>query len=151
MLILRKRFLALLLSPCLFASCASTGASVATGGLLGGVGGAAVGAMADPGKGGQYRVRNVVVGTAAGVTVGAATGFLLDRHVEDERQKAKAEALRDDKNTPPRSYDLGSIGGSPSLIPPRTEAFWVPDLVRGTTFIPGHFEYRIVENAHWER
>lgn len=136
--------------PFLFTGCASTGTSMATGGLLGGVGGAAVGAMADPGKNGQYRVRNIVVGSAVGVGVGAATGFLLGRQVQDEREKAKKEGEEKAKSAPIRGYDPNEIPGSPTLIPPKTEAFWVPDQTRGTTFVPGHFEYKIVAPARWQ-
>ena len=39
----------------------------------------------------------------------------------------------------------------PILIPPRVEARYVEDQVRGGTFIPGHVEYQIIEPAKWSK
>jgi len=106
-----------------------------------------VGAIADPGKGGENRLRNVIIGTAAGGILGAGTGFILDRHVKDERQasfdRGKEAAAKENE-----TRGAGS-GAAPQLIPARTEARWIPDIARGGTFVPGHFEYVIIESARW--
>ena len=140
---------ALSTSALLFVSaCATTGGSVGAGAAAGGLVGAGVGAIADPGRHGVDRFRNVVIGTAIGGVVGAGVGFMMDRHVKDERQesyeKGKKEAEKDAE-----SHAAESLGNLPRLIPAKTEARWVPDQIRGTTFVPGHFEYMIVEGARW--
>lgn len=129
--------------------CATPAGSAGVGAVAGGVTGAGVGALADPGARGQNRFRNVIIGTAVGSALGAGAGFMLGQHVKDERDAAhdggKKEALRESES------HAGSLSGnSPRLIPARTEARWVPDQVRGSTFVPGHFEYLIIEGARWD-
>ncbi len=140
---------ALSTSALLFVSaCATTGGSVGAGAAAGGLFGAGVGAVADPGRRGEDRFRNVVIGTAIGGVAGAGAGFMMDRHLKDERQesyaKGKKEAEKDAE-----SHAAAASGNSPRLLPARTEARWVPDQVRGNTFVPGHFEYIIIEGARW--
>lgn len=135
-------------SALLFMSaCATTGGSVGAGAASGGLVGAGVGAIADPGSQGQNRIRNIVIGTAAGGVVGAGAGFMMDRHVKDERQEAFERGKKDGAREAPSS--TRSPGASPQLMPAKTEARWIPDQVRGSTFVPGHFEYIIIENARW--
>ncbi|MGZ6311230.1 MAG: hypothetical protein ACXWOH_11390 [Bdellovibrionota bacterium] len=123
--------------------------SVGLGAGIGSAAGAGVGAIADPGPDGSNRIRNVVIGTAVGGALGAGAGFLLDRNAQSDRsssfeqgKKAGIESVESEANSPGAS--------TPRLIPAKTEARWVPDQVRGNTFVPGHFEYLITEGARWE-
>ena len=140
---------ALCITTVLFASaCATTGGSVGTGAAAGGLLGAGVGAIADPGKNGENRLRNVIIGTAAGGVLGAGTGFALGQHMRNEREGAftKGKEAGAKENGSAQTF---ATGAAPQLIPPRTEARWIPDQVRGGTFVPGHFEYVITEGARW--
>ena len=139
----------LILSLMVATSCATPGKSVGAGATAGGIVGAGVGALADPGDHGQNRFRNVVIGTAAGTVIGAGAGFAMDRYVEGERQAA-AQGEKEEATRTAAAHAATSAGMAPRLIPARTEARWVPDQVRGSTFIPGHFEYVIVQGARWE-
>ena len=129
-------------------SCATTGQSVGAGAAGGAVLGAGVGAIADPGNNGENRFRNVVIGTAAGGILGAGAGYMMDSHMKSERDAAsaqsKADALKESQ-----AAGSASQGNMPVLVPAKTEARWIPDQVRSSTFIPGHFEYQIVQSAHW--
>lgn len=129
--------------------CATTGHSVGAGGIAGGVVGAGIGAIADPGPGGENRIRNVLIGTAAGSLVGAGAGFMIDRHVKDQRQEAYDKGKKESEEAFSRK-GTSAGGNQPHLSPAKTEAKWIPDQVRGSTFVPGHFEYVIIEGAHWE-
>ncbi len=40
--------------------------------------------------------------------------------------------------------------GQPVLVPPKVDARFVDDQVRGNVFVPGHFEYQ-VRPARWKR
>ena len=140
---------ALLFSHALFLSgCSTTGKSVGTGAAAGGVLGAGVGALADPGEGGHNRFRNVVIGIAAGSIVGAGTGFILDRNGKDDRDDAYARGNKDGKKEIETQANMSGMS-SPRLLPAKTEAKWVPDQVRGNVFVPAHFEYFISESARW--
>jgi phage tail tape-measure protein len=108
-----------------------------------------VGALADPGSGGQNRFRNVVIGTAIGAGVGAGAGYMLGEHVRKERDSARAEG-KSEAMKDAQAHAAEANSTAPRLIPARTEARWVSDQVRGNVFIPGHFEYQIIENARWE-
>ena len=129
--------------------CASAGKSIGAGATSGSVLGAGVGALADPGNSGNNRIRNVLIGTAVGGVVGAGAGYATNQLVKNEKdesyQKGKADTQKD------LSDHIASSGNNtPKLLPPRTEAKWIPDQVRGATFIPGHLEYIILESARWE-
>jgi hypothetical protein len=130
-------------------SCATTGKSTASGAVAGGLLGAGVGAIADPGEGGRNRFRNVVIGTAVGAAAGAATGLMFGESMKDERDDARSQGRKEAMDTKSTSR-TGNSGEPPTLIPPRTEARWIPDQVHGNTFIPAHFEYSIVEGAQWQ-
>ncbi len=129
--------------------CATQGKSVGLGALSGGALGAGGGLLADPGKRGENLFRNVVIGTAAGAAVGSVAGFALDSSMRSRQEDAKRTSHsrnNPDIDTP----STGTSGNPPKLLPARMEARWVPDQVRGTVYIPGHFEYVIVESARWE-
>lgn len=130
-------------------ACSTPGKSVGAGAALGGLAGAGVGAIANPGKKGENRFRNVVVGTAVGAAVGAGAGYLADRYVQNERDEAEAKG-RAEANKENAGPPASAAFGSPQLVPAKTEARWVPDQIRGSIFVPGHFEYVIIEGARWE-
>lgn len=129
--------------------CATTGKSIGAGGVGGATLGAGVGALADPGPDGENRVRNILIGTAAGGAVGAGAGYLVDRYVKEGEDEAYKKGKGDVQK---EIFDQTSSSNAaqPRLIPPRTEARWIPDQVRGNIFVPGHFEYVIIEGAKWE-
>ena len=126
--------------------CASTGKSIGLGAGTGAVLGAGVGAIADPGPGGENRVRNILIGTAAGGVLGAGIGYALSEHVKNERHEAEA----DGKKEAEEAARAQASGSGPRLIPARTEVHLVPGEAHGSTYVPRHFEYRIIENAHWD-
>ena len=133
----------------LVSGCATTGQSVGLGAGSGALLGAGAGALADPGSHGGNRVRNVLIGTAIGGALGAGVGYLAGHNTENEKSEAYQKGKGDEK-TEQQKRASNPDGTSPQLIAPKTEARWVPDQVRGTVFIPGHFEYVILEGAHWE-
>lgn len=132
----------------LVTACATSGQSTLAGmGIGAGLGGA-VGAIADGGAYGQNRIRNVFIGSTAGSLLGAGTGYLT----HDTIRKAKSEAYQNGKKDGQKEVKLStSSSREPVLIPPRVEARYVEDQVRGGTFIPGHVEYQIVEPAKWSK
>jgi len=135
---------------CLISSgCTTMGKSVGAGAAAGGMMGAGVGALADPGSDSQNRFRNVVIGAAVGSAVGAGAGFMMGEHLKNEKQEAVSLARKgaDEENS---RHIQSTQAGAPRLISPRTEARWVSDQIRGNVFVPGHFEYVIVEGAKWE-
>ena len=140
--------LALFLILGVSSSCSTTGQSVGAGAAGGALLGAGVGAIADPGDHGQNRFRNVVIGTVAGGVLGAGAGYMMDGSMKSERDGAsaqgKADALKEFK-----ASQSASPGNMPVLVPAKTEAHWIPDQVRSNTWIPGHFEYQIIQSAHW--
>ena len=130
--------------------CATTGKSIGLGAAGGAAFGAGVGALADPGPKGRNRIRNVLIGAGIGAAAGAGAGLLVQKGNEASESegfdKGKLAAQKE-KEAQANSLDPQA----PKLIPARTEARWVPDVVRGNTFIPAHFEYQIVEGARWDR
>jgi hypothetical protein len=50
--------------------CSSMGKSMGLGGTIGAGTGAALGGIVDPGKNGQYRTRNVIIGAGVGAIAG---------------------------------------------------------------------------------
>jgi hypothetical protein len=130
--------------------CSTTQSSLATGAGIGGLAGAGVGAIADPGPDGNNRFRNIVIGTAAGSLVGAGTAYAIDRSNHDSNEDGKKQGKKEAEEEANRRNQPSGSGNTPELIPPKTEAKWIPDQVRGSTFVPGHFEYSIVSPARWE-
>lgn len=139
----------LLLISVLTSACSTLGKSMGAGAATGAALGMGTGLLADPGPEGKNRVRNVLIGTAAGGVLGAGTGYIADRYIKDEKDDAYQRGKKDFQKEVSSSSDL-SPSSQPRLIPPRTEARWMPDQVRGQTFIPGHFEFQIVEGAKWD-
>ena len=122
--------------------CATAGKSAGLGAGIGAGTGMAIGAIADPGKNGEYRTRNVIIGGAFGAMAGAITGSLI--HSSEEKQKAEA-------------YKSGQVSApyvDPSEQPKLVQAQWRAEVVEakrnGNRFIPRHTEYVITEPARWE-
>jgi hypothetical protein len=128
--------------------CASPGKATLLGAGIGATAGAGVGLLASPGRNGQNRARNVIVGGALGGLLGAGTGYvaneLSDKSNKEAYDKGKQDAQKGTGNYAPAS-------GKPVLIPPRVESRFIDDQVRGNTFVPAHVEYQIVEPARWSR
>ena len=140
--------IAMLVTNLLVQGCSTTGGSVATGSATGAGLGAGVGALASSGGSKAQRIRNVVIGAGAGAIVGGAAGYglhsLIESRVSEASQKGREDAQK--------HIDVQfQESGEPYLIPPKTEAIFVDDQVRGSIFIPAHFEYRIVTPARWGR
>lgn len=129
--------------------CATSGRTIGAGAGVGAGLGAGAGMLADPGPEGENRVRNVLIGSAVGGVVGAGAGFIADRIVKEGKDDAYQRGKKDQQREISDSAPSGS-GQQPKLIPPRTEARWIPDQIRGNTFVPGHFEYVIIESAKWD-
>jgi hypothetical protein len=134
----RHKLLALASIPWL-AACATEQRSVGTGAAIGAVGGAAIGGIADPGKDGEFRTRNVLVGATLGTMVGAVSSALIHKKMEE----AKKEAYLKGKAAPTPT------GQPPKLSEPKVEAKWVEGRAQGNRWIDGHWEYQIIEPARW--
>lgn len=141
---MRKRLTEALivLFPLLLNGCASAGKAT----LLGAGVGTAAGVGTGFAIGGENRTRNVIVGGALGGLLGAGTGYAAHELVEKSEKDAYEKGKKDAQKA-----GYGSGNGKPVLIPPRIESRFVDDQVRGTTFIPAHVEYQIVEPARWSR
>jgi hypothetical protein len=124
--------------------CATQGKSVGMGAGIGAGVGAIAGGLADPGKDGQYRTRNVLIGGA----VGGATGVLAGALIHDATEE-KAKASRKEGELVGR-LDAPVAGQQPNLKDPRVEAHWIEPRVAGNRYIDGHFEYVIIDPARWE-
>jgi len=121
--------------------CATANKSVGAGAGIGAIGGAAIGGIADPGKNGEYRTRNVIIGATLGTMVGAVTGSVLHKRMADE----KAKAYESGKKNPAQVND----GSAPTLSDPKVEARFVEGKVQGNRYIGPHWEYILVEPARW--
>jgi hypothetical protein len=128
----------------LLTSCATQNKSLALGGSIGAGTGAIIGGIADPGKDGQYRTRNVIIGAGIGGIAGIAAGAILHSNTEDKKREAidlaKADAAKNQQ----------ASGAMPNIKNPKVEALWVDGKIVGNRYIDGHFEYVIVEQARWE-
>lgn len=122
-------------------ACATQNKSVGLGAALGGGTGALVGSIADPGKNGKYRTRNIILGTAIGSMAGAVTGSAI----HDETERKKKEAFLKGQASSPQLQ-----GAPPNLSVPKVETRWIEGRVVGNRYIEGHFEYIIIEPARWE-
>jgi len=130
-------------------SCASTGKSTMFGATSGAAFGATIGAVVDPGKKGQGRIKNAFVGGAIGALVGAASAYFIHKNGEEKEQRAYQEG-RFESQRPKLGLD-SSDPEYPRLMNPRVEERFVDDQVKGNIFIPAHFEFQIVEPARWSR
>jgi hypothetical protein len=122
--------------------CATQGKSLALGGAIGAGAGAIAGGIADPGKDGEHRTRNVVVGSALGGVAGVVAGGLLYDAGEDKRREGYEAGKK--SSTKPQA------GAMPALSQPKVEARWVESKVVGNRYVEGHFEYVITEPTRWE-
>lgn len=121
--------------------CATQGKSAGLGGLIGATGGAALGGIADPGKKGEYRTRNVVVGAA----IGGMAGLIAGSALHDEIKTREAKAYANGRASAPRQ----ATGTMPSLSEAKVESRWIEGRVVGNRYIEGHFEYIIMEPTRW--
>jgi hypothetical protein len=122
--------------------CATFNKSVGLGAGIGAGAGAIAGGLADPGKDGQFRTRNVVVGAALGGMAGMVAGSVIHSEMEDQKRDAY---LKGRAAAPtPRSEAM------PALKNARVESRWVDAHSVGNRYIEGHFEYVITEPARWD-
>lgn len=122
--------------------CATKGKSIGLGATIGGGTGALIGHIADPGKNGEYRTRNVILGTAVGTMAGSIAGDIAF----NETEKQKKEAFLKGKASAPQPRD----GAMPTLSNAKVEAKWVEGRISGNKYIESHYEYIITEPARWE-
>lgn len=126
----------------LASGCATQGKSAGLGAAIGGGTGALIGHIADPGKNGEYRTRNVILGTAVGAMAGSIAGDLSYKELESQ----KRDAFLKGKASAPQARD----GAMPTLKNPKVESRWVEGRISGNKYIEGHYEYIILEPARWE-
>ena len=123
--------------------CSSLGKSAGLGAAIGAGTGAALGGIVDPGKNGQYRTRNVIIGAGIGALAGGFTGAAIHDTNERDKElsylKGKEAERKSNKSKAP-----------PALQEPKVEAVWVESKVAGNRYIEGHFEYIIIEPTRWE-
>lgn len=123
--------------------CATQGKSIGLGGTIGAGTGAILGGIADPGKNGKYRTRNVIIGAAAGGIIGSVAGAAIHENTEREKEIAYLKG-RESERSKSRTQAM------PALQQPKVEAVWVESKVMGNRFVEGHFEYVITEPTRWE-
>lgn len=136
-------FTGLIILQALSTGCASQSKSIGFGGLLGAGAGAALGGIVNPGKNGEYRTRNVIIGAAAGGLAGSLTAAAIHENTEKEKEIAYLKG-RESKRSD------GKAPSIPTLEDPKVEAEWVESKVSGNKYIDGHFEYIIKEPIRWE-
>jgi hypothetical protein len=122
--------------------CATSSRSIGLGGAIGAGTGAVLGGIADPGKEGEYRTRNVIVGGALGGMAGMIAGSVIHENTESQKREAFLRGQATAQS--PKS------GSMPSLSSPKVESHWVEGRAVGNRYIEGHFEYVITEPARWE-
>ena len=101
-----------------------------------------IGGIADPGKNGEFRTRNVIIGAGLGAMTGMIAGSIL--HKEAEKTK-REEFLKGQK-----SAEVPIAGAMPNLSSPKVETHWVEGKAQGNRYIEGHFEYVIIEPVRWD-
>lgn len=145
---LKSFFVGFLLFALLLPGCSTPGRAILLGAGIGSVAGMGVGLMAPAGRRDQYRSTNLILGGILGGLLGAGTGFVTNELVT----KSGAEAFdRGKAETQKTSTSYVGGAGQPTLVPPRVEARFIDEQVRGTTLVPAHVEYVIVEPAKWIR
>lgn len=139
----KNNFLSMILIAAMFLAtgCATQNKSAGLGGLIGATGGAALGGIADAGRKGEYRTRNVVVGATIGGIAGLVTGSTLFDTIKARESKAYANG----RASAPRK----ALGAMPSLREAKVESRWIEGRVVGNRYIEGHFEYIITEPTRW--
>lgn len=123
--------------------CTSLGKSAGLGAAIGAGTGAALGGILDPGKNGQYRTRNVIIGAGLGAMAGGFTGAAIHESTERDKELAYLKG----KEAERKSAKGKAV---PSLQEPKVEAVWVESKITGNRYIEGHFEYVITEPTRWE-
>lgn len=126
----------------LITGCASANKSVGLGGSIGAGAGAIAGGLANPGKDGEFRTRNVIVGASIGGMAGLIAGSAIHNEMEDQ----KKEAFLKGKASQPSP----KVGAMPSLKSAKVDSRWVEGHSVGNRYIEGHFEYTITEPARWD-
>lgn len=133
-----------IMTSIIMSGCATQTKSTALGGVIGAGTGAAFGGIIDPGKNGEYRTRNVIIGSAIGGVAGAFAGSAIFESSEKKKQEAYESGQKNAK------AKLSKQGHIPDLKNPKVEARWIEGKVVGNRYIDGHFEYIIIEPAHWD-
>lgn len=128
----------------IISGCATKSRSIGLGGLIGAGSGAAIGGIIDPGKDGEYRTRNVVIGATFGGVAGAMAGSSMF----DSSEKRKQDSYEKGKLNAKEAF--AKQGSMPELKDPKVESRWVEGRVQGNRYIDGHFEYIITEPARWD-
>lgn len=123
--------------------CATQNRSAGLGGMIGTGTGAVLGGIVDPGRNGEYRTRNVIVGSALGGMAGLIAGSVI----HDEMESQKKDAFLKGRASAPQA----AAGAMPSLKSPKVESRWIEGRVVGNRYIEGHFEYVITEPARWDK
>lgn len=141
---LRSKFanLAFMTSLAIFTGCSTQSRSIGLGGAIGTGTGAILGGIVDPGKNGQYRTRNVIIGAAAGGLAGSVAGAAIHENTEREKEIAYLKGRE--------SKEASKSQAMPSLQQPKVEAVWVDSKIIGNRYVEGHFEYVITEPTRWE-
>ncbi len=122
--------------------CATQNKSAGLGGLVGATGGAAIGGIVDPGKNGEYRTRNVIIGAS----LGGMAGLIAGSSLHSEIKAREAEAYTNGKKSAPAI----ASSNMPALKEPKVESRWIEGRVVGNRYIEGHFEHVIIEPTKWE-
>lgn len=123
--------------------CTTESKSIGLGGTIGASGGALLGGIADPGRHGELRTRNVIVGAA----LGGMTGMIAGSFIHENTEKEKRDAFLKGQASAPQPPS----GAAPTLKPARVESQWIEGHAAGTNrWVEGHFEYLIVEPARWD-
>lgn len=123
--------------------CSTMGKSVGLGSAVGAGAGAALGGIIDPGKNGEYRTRNVIIGAGLGAMAGGFTAASIHENNERDKELSYLKGKEVERKNS-RSQN------APSLQQPKVEAIWVESKVTGNRYIEGHFEYVITEPTRWE-
>ena len=122
--------------------CSTANKTMGFSGLIGASTGAVLGGIADPGKDGEYRTRNVIVGGY----LGGLTGLVVGSAVHKEMEAQKKEAfLKGKASNPPQQS-----GMVPTITQAKVRTEWIESRTSGNRFIDGHFEYVIEEPSRWE-
>lgn len=135
-----RQLTAIVMTAVLMSACATKEKSIGLGSSLGAGMGAALGGIMNPGKNGQYRTRNVIVGATVGAIAGGFTGSSLHDQKEQEKEIA---LLKSQSKSASRSPAV------PELQQPKVEAYWVESKAVGNKWIEGHYEYVISEPTRW--
>jgi hypothetical protein len=123
--------------------CATESKSVGLGGAIGAGSGAVLGGIVDPGKNGEYRTRNVIVGAALGGMAGMVAGSVIH---ENSEKKEKEAFLKGRASAPPPQ-----AGAMPNLKPAQVKTDWIEaHKVGNNRWVEGHFEYTIDQPAQWD-